>query len=269
MNESKLSVSLRRITPKEADRYLQTSERNRTINRARVLRYANDMRAGRWSAATMLIIDDQGHMVDGHHRMSAVVEAGVPVEMCVLTGLPKRSVPYIDTGRPRSAGDMLAFVEGLDGVGQLKNKAVLARIVLKVRSGNFGSMPGYDEIADFMLSNRATVDEAYSFYSALKPLGGSLGTGAAAFLIIDKIGVGNAVFSRFSEQVATGEMIKSGMPTFALRNAIFANGKTGRGGTRQVDDVYYVLKAWKCFVEGTATQFLRRPKVVQMSDLAI
>lgn len=269
MSDRKLSVSLRRITPKDAERYLQTSERNRTLNRARVLRYARDMKLGRWSAATMLIIDEDGHMVDGHHRMSAVVEAGVPAEMCVLTGLPKQAVPYIDTGRPRSAGDMLAFVEGLDGVASLRNKSVLARIVLKIRSGNFSTLPGYDDIADFMLSNKETVNEAYSFYSELKPLGGSLGTGAAAFIILDKVGLKNAVFQEFREQVASGEMIKSGMPTYALRNALFANGKTGSGGTRQVDDVYFVLKAWRGFVNGEAIQFLRRQKVVQMSDLAI
>ena len=78
---------LRMVSPAEAKRNLETSERNRQINKARVQRYAEDMRAGKWSPATLLVFDEDGHMVDGHHRMLAVVEAGMAVPFCVLVGV--------------------------------------------------------------------------------------------------------------------------------------------------------------------------------------
>lgn len=261
------NVSIQTITPADAAKYLETSKRNRTIHMPRVAQYARDMASGRWSPATMLIIDEDGNMVDAHHRMMAVVNAGVPVQMCVFTGLPKRFIPCIDTGRPRTAGDMLAFIEGLDGVGSLRNKAVIARLVLKIRSGDFTTMISFDDIAEFMLANKLLVEQATRDYSALKPIGATLGAGAAFYLIREAEG-NSSVLEEFITQTATGEMLKAGMPTYALRNAIFANSKAGYGSTRQKIDIYFVLKAWEAHVNGKPMQFLRRPKEIGTSDLA-
>lgn len=261
------NVSIRTITPADAARYLETSKRNRSINQDRVNRYAYDMASGRWSPATMLIIDEDGNMVDAHHRMKAVVQSDVPVQMCVFTGLPKRFIPYIDTGRPRSAGDMLAFIEGLDGVGSLRNKAVIARLVLKIRHAEYGIMPNFDDIAEFMLANKLLVEQAYQDYSAIKPLGATLGAGAAFFLIREANGNSYAL-SEFISKTATGEMLKAGMPAYALRNALFANSKTTHGGgARQKNDIYFVLKAWEAHATGKTMQILRRPKTITVSDI--
>lgn len=266
MNTNTMNVAIRRITPENAKAYLATSERNRRVNENRVKRYALDMKNGNWSPATLLIFDEDGHMVDAHHRMQAVIAAGVAVDMCVFTGLPKRFIPFIDTGRPRTAGDMLAFIEGLDGVGALQNKSTIVRLVLASGRGCAGAMISHDEIANFMLDNKSAVNEAYVFYNAIKPLGPTLAAGAAAYMIKSAFPMMSDKFDEFKTQIIGGEMLKAGMPTYALRNALFANSKTRSGGQRQKNDIYYILKAWRAFVRGEEIKILRRPKTYEASD---
>lgn len=264
-----IQVALMTITPDDARKYIATSERNRPINQRRVERYAKDMLVGNWSPATLLIIDEDGHMVDAHHRMEAVIEANIPVQMCVLTGLPKRYIPCIDTGRPRSAGDMLAFIEGLDGIGSLRNKAAMVRMLLAVKNGAAprAHIASYNDIAEYMLENKELVNAAYEKYTGVKPLGATIGAGAAAFMIMSANGSECEQFKAFWKEFEDGEMLEKGSPSLALRNAVFANGKTGRGGTRQVNDMFFVLKAWRAYVSGEPIQLLRRPKEVATADL--
>ena len=264
-----INVSFRTITPSDAKKYLATSERNRAINIRRVERYARDMVNGCWSPATLLIFDDDGHMVDAHHRMEAVVKANVPVQMCVLTGLPKRYVPAIDTGRPRTAGDMLAFVDGLEGVGGLRNKAAIARLILAMERCDTAFTPSYNEIADKMLEEIDLINKAYTAYGSIKTLGATVGVAAGVYRIYKANGYECKKFDEFWNQVASGEMLQSGMPAFALRNAIFTNGRTKCGGGRQWADVYFVLRAWSAYVANEQIRVMRRPKDIRLSEIAV
>jgi len=265
MKTNSYSIKVETITPDLAKEFLGTSLRNRTINQRRVDMYAQEMIHGKWSPATLLIMDSDGHLVDAHHRLNAVIKAGVAVDMVVFRGLEKRFIPSIDTGRPRSAGDMLAFIEGLDDMKSLRNKAALVRNVLIVRSGMLASMPAHDEIANFMIANRNIVDECYTDFCKIRALGVTIGVGAAIFLIREANGNHAAKIAEFVDQIATGEMLTSKMPTYALRSALFNNNRSS-GGRRIRGDMYFVLKAWRAFVHNEEIKILRRPKVFENED---
>ena len=264
-----MAVSIRTISPDEAKRYQATSLRNRPLNDRRVSQYARSMRDNNWSAGSMLIIDEEGHMVDGHHRMAAIIQAGTSVDMVVLSGLPTRFIPNIDTGRPRSAGDMLAFVEGLEGVGSLRNKAALTRMVLGIDNGDSNIVVSHNEIADFMLDNIALIEKSYKCYTSVKALGVTIGVGAAVCVICRAYGIDCPKFDEFWCQVASGEMLKAGLPAFALRNALFASGRSGSGGSRQRNDAYCVLRAWDAFIRGERLTVIRKPRTMATSDLRV
>lgn len=255
----KYTVEIATVTPEMAKQLIETSQRNRTINQRRVDKYASDMANGKWSPATMLIIDEDGHVVDAHHRLLAVIKAGKPIPMVIFSGLEKRYIPYIDTGRPRSAGDMLAFIEELDGVKSLRNKSALVRVALMVKSGDCRRMIGFDEIANFMIDERDLVNASYEDFTLIRPLGVTVGVGSA-ILLIRKANPACGKVDKFINEVAYGEMLRSGMPTYALRSALFNNSRLG-GVTRQINDVYYVLTAWQGYVTGAEMKLLRRPKL--------
>jgi hypothetical protein len=48
-------------------------------------------------------------LVDGQHRLAAIVEADVPVEMTVFTEVAQGAFDVLDTGKRRNAADVLAM----------------------------------------------------------------------------------------------------------------------------------------------------------------
>ena len=97
------------VTPSLAASYLKHNiSTNRTIRKALVDRYAADMKSGHWSQASgSVMFDHLGNLVDGQHRMSAVVQAGITVRMKMESIPEGASLEGIDRGRSRTIGDLL------------------------------------------------------------------------------------------------------------------------------------------------------------------
>lgn len=98
------------ITPAKAREYLKTSKGNRPISKVFVKSYADTMKKGKWLLNGMCIIfDSDGHLQDGHHRLHAVIEAGIPVRFDVTRGVDPQSFTTYDCGRHRTVGQLLAM----------------------------------------------------------------------------------------------------------------------------------------------------------------
>jgi hypothetical protein len=98
------------ITPAKAQQYLQTSEGNRPVSKPTVHSYADTMKKGGWLLNGMcLIFDSNGHLIDGHHRLLAVIEAGIPVRFDVCRGASSNAFTTYDCGRHRTIGQLLAM----------------------------------------------------------------------------------------------------------------------------------------------------------------
>lgn len=98
------------ISPAKAKEYLRTSEGNRPISKVIMRSYADTMLRGGWMLnGVPIIFDCEGHLIDGHHRLSAVVEANIPVSFDVARGVPKNSFTTYDCGRRRNIGQILAM----------------------------------------------------------------------------------------------------------------------------------------------------------------
>lgn len=98
------------ITPEKAMEYLKTSIGNRPISKTMVRSYADSMKKGRWAEnGVTIIFDNEGHLLDGHHRMHAVVLAGIPVKFLVCRGVSHEVFITIDQGRNKNLGQLLAM----------------------------------------------------------------------------------------------------------------------------------------------------------------
>ena len=69
----KIKLKINTITPSLARRHLSTCKKNRRINKARVERLAVAMANGEWIISQPLMFDTDGKMIDGQHRMSAII----------------------------------------------------------------------------------------------------------------------------------------------------------------------------------------------------
>jgi hypothetical protein len=102
-----IRASVESIGPEQAKRYLATSRGNRPKTQTRVAQYRDDMRAGRWVLSPQgIAFDIEGHLIDGHHRLDAVIAAGVSVQFLVITHAPTDARGVIDTGARRMPRDL-------------------------------------------------------------------------------------------------------------------------------------------------------------------
>lgn len=87
------------ITPQLASQYLMSNTRNRSISKASVSAYAHDMINGRWLLnGDAIRFAQDGTLLDGQHRLQAIIEANVGVSMLVIHNLPAETFATIDAG---------------------------------------------------------------------------------------------------------------------------------------------------------------------------
>ena len=105
----KLNIVTEKITPKQAQKYLEDNvENNRPVSDRHVAVLARDMKSGNWvQNGETIKFNGTGALLDGQHRLWACTEAGVPFTTAVARGVP--SLDDVDRGRPRTMSHILAM----------------------------------------------------------------------------------------------------------------------------------------------------------------
>jgi hypothetical protein len=107
------NVAVEVISPEKAKKYLAQNTSNRSLRRSLVSRYAKDMKSGNWKLTHQgLAFNAHGVLLDGQHRLAAVVESGLSVEMLVTRGVESGTQLVMDDHAKRSASDALTLDHG-------------------------------------------------------------------------------------------------------------------------------------------------------------
>lgn len=111
-----MNVQKKLITPELATKLLKANTNNRRAKRNVVLKYAKDMVEGRWKQDTyeLIKISKTGVILDGQHRLMAVVKANVPIYFHIIYGLEDSIFDVLDTGSVRNASDVFK----INGISQ-------------------------------------------------------------------------------------------------------------------------------------------------------
>lgn len=108
------------VDPPQAFRWLDGNTHNRPVKQQHVERLARDMKAGRWRLTHQgIAFDTTGLLIDGQHRLWAVIEANVTVKLRVFFNEPPENRHVLDTGERRSNLDVLAITEQAGGVNSM------------------------------------------------------------------------------------------------------------------------------------------------------
>lgn len=112
-SQGMIEVSVEKITSETAARYLATNtDANRRLRKAVVTRYCDRLTRG-WSLTGDTIkFDTAGKMIDGQHRLSAIIKSGIGMETVVIRGLSPEVFVAIDTGSIRTIGNVL-YIAGM------------------------------------------------------------------------------------------------------------------------------------------------------------
>lgn len=126
-----ITTNIETITPEIAREYLSRNVKNRRIRSEVVNMLARDILAGKFRVTHQgIAFYEDGSLMDGQHRLSAIVKANRPVQLMVSRGFPKESMMAVDKGTGRSTSDVLALgYGGNDAVSvALRNTLVVCTI---------------------------------------------------------------------------------------------------------------------------------------------
>lgn len=114
-----MQTSIINITPAKAKLYLKQNIGNRPLKEAHIRFLTGEIEKGNWKCnGESIKIGKNKQIVDGQHRLSAIVKANKSIKTVVMTGLDPDVFDTIDTGKNRSPGDTFALM-GEKNVNQL------------------------------------------------------------------------------------------------------------------------------------------------------
>ncbi len=96
------------VTPAQAAKWLGNNEGNRKLREHRVKYFADAMEKGKWKLTHQgVAIASSGRLIDGQHRLRAIVLCGKTVPMLVTTDVPEDTYSVLDAGQARTMSDRL------------------------------------------------------------------------------------------------------------------------------------------------------------------
>ena len=106
---SKIQFTEMKIGPRLANKFLRSnSENNRKLSNGTVEKYARDMTMNRWDlTAEPIMVTQCGTLINGQHRLQAVVLSGKTVNFTLATVPDSSTFRVLDQGRVRNNSDIL------------------------------------------------------------------------------------------------------------------------------------------------------------------
>lgn len=124
-----IRVTVENITPEQAKDYLKTQQLNRNPNKLRISEYADRMQKNQWVISQPITFDSDGCLIDGQHRLLAIVKFGFPVTFSVMRGLPKSSASVFDIGQKRTVAQV-ARIQGVTTLRMTERVGILNAAIL-------------------------------------------------------------------------------------------------------------------------------------------
>lgn len=236
------------ITPAMAAYMLERNTHNRRLASKRADTHATLIKGGRWQTTHQgLAFDKAGRLLDGQHRLEGIVKADIPVEIVVSFGWETEAFTAVDTGSPRSSGD-LAHVEGLSYPIQ---RAAVARMLLQSESNIKNASPDKSHVMqrvremagddmDFALTvgwNIGAVCRVMRTSSAV----------AAIWVILTRSKNAHRL-PEFLEGIQTGANLPAGSPILKFRNLSKVRDNNRGGGWTIAHQAGQMILAWNAWV---------------------
>jgi hypothetical protein len=137
-----MKVIVETVTPEKAAKYLEGNyASNRNIRPKAVSVYADAMRRGEWRlTGDSIKFSEDGTLIDGQHRLAAIIEAGVSVEMVVVFGLSFDVFPMLDQGVKRTNGDIFH-------IKNIPNACLVSAAMVWLRNYTSGTWYNFDRLS--------------------------------------------------------------------------------------------------------------------------
>lgn len=266
-----MRLNIVRVTPEIAERWLKNNGKNRKLSIVHAKKLAAVMAAGKWSLNGQTIsFDDQGRLLDGQHRLTAVVLSGVPVDMAVATEVvDERAFQTYDAIQLKRGASQIARM-----MAPIKNAtkvASAARIIMA-----WEAAATYHEFINYFAGSKMiepfpedvaakSVEINDEFNGTLDSLGmfhrdaKSRSAWVAMVMILNRIDPVST--ESFLYKLREGLFVDASDPVKLLRDKMIKDG--GYGGAARSDrhfvalQIHLTVKAWNAHIKGKTLPFLR------------
>lgn len=244
-SEPSLVMSVETIGPSTAAAWLKANRLNRPVRAAHVTFLAREMTDGQWMMnGQAIIISENEDVLDGQHRLLAVIESGETIRSLVIYGVKREAFKTIDTGIVRTAADAIAVFFPGRGVGMSKTVAAAIPWCVGLERGVIFEK---DKIAnaDALLY----VQDHPSLWQCAAEVGGypqdsrvvSQSMSTAAYEMFQRKEPNKA--RDFVHALCTGEMLSSKEPEYILRSILAKDATSVQKYPSRVR-MRMIIKAW-------------------------
>jgi hypothetical protein len=251
------------FTPELAEQYLRRVDIQRKLKPHVVAGYAKDMLEARWTMdSNAICMDEDGALVNGQHRLKAVVKSGCTVTFPVMRGLGKKDILHMDSGAARTAADQLHIL----GIPNAAAAAALVRIGLLYRA-----LPGviwtgptarqestHASITEYSERRRDVVQVAIREAAALKKLRFNGSVMGALYVLVDDDSSSPELWGDFMSGLLLGANLRTDDPRLALRNYWIRPDLRSWGYSQS--HLLVCIKAWNKFVDDADARMFKMPR---------
>lgn len=250
-------VVLETISPARAKVWLQASSEvhNRPVADSKVRFYAEEMKAGRWhESAQPIHFDENQKLMNGQHRLRAVVESGTTIKEWVAYGFPRELFSILDTGYRRSPGQAISMAGYQNG----NMIAAMCMWMARYERGmvrHHGMRLSNSDALEVLVRHPRLVDSLKWTDACRKFKKPSL-WGALHYIFSQKDQV---LADVFFDSLATGQNMKPEDPTYILRERLLQNASA----RYQVDDADLfdmAVRTWNALRQGKKMSRVQVPR---------
>ncbi|MBK0374734.1 hypothetical protein ACF07U_10155 [Streptomyces californicus] len=258
------------INPDMAGLLLSRAVVNRRLDWGQVDFLADSIIRGEWQLTHQgIALDgplDTGCLLDGQHRLNAVIKAGVPVWIYVFEGLPRAAFPVLDTGKRRSG------VDTLSSTGE-KYLPVLHSTIRHVLL--FKNMPDSSWSGNAARIANGRILAAYNGDSDMYREAVKMGREISRHVFASQTGVAVGYFvtteaapavkaDSWIEGLTSGANLEIGDPRLALSKVPHMKRRGAKRRYTMREQVAIYIKAWNAWVQGEKFESLRFKKTEKM-----
>lgn len=245
-----MRVEIKAIGPTEAKALLAVNTNNRTLRARQVSKYADDMANLAWlETGESISIAKDGTLLNGQHRLSAIVQSGVAVQMVVVTDVDPKAMAVIDSGVSRKISDRL----GLIGHSNAVALAAIARSFSAIVNNDGWEILSINDVTK-LIQDHPSILWASEKSVSINPQQYRNSAVLAAFAVVHERDPDLAEIAL--EDYSTGANLAVGSPILALRKIVvggqFAKNQTTRSALSRI-----ALTALRHVQTGKSVQFLK------------
>lgn len=247
------------VSPEMALEILKTNIRNRPLKKDLVIFYSRQMEDGKWKYnGETVIISDDNILLDGQHRLAAVVKSKTTQKLIIVSGIDKNTFDTIDVGKTRSSGDMLN-ISGVKNGNQIS--AIISysiKLENNITTENQGQrnipkyyiLEEYYKNPDFWQNIKQVSEKMYSKIRLMNQ--GTIG-GYISFLILKKGHNEEKVISFFNQLIFDTNVENS---TISLLRDKYLRAATGQYKLTSRYKHAILVKTWNMYLTGRELKVL-------------